>query len=153
MTLAVRALRRRQVSFTPFFYDYEEHGGTRAAAQKLALDEHIIIKTLVFQDENKKPLVVLMHGDRQVSTKNLSRQIACKSIEPCSPALVNKYTGYQTGGVSPFANTRKMPVFIEKTILDLPHIYINGGKRGFLVKIAPAEIIRVLDAAPINAAY
>jgi Cys-tRNA(Pro) deacylase len=153
ITMAVRALRQQQVAFTPFFYDYEEHGGTRTASQKLAINEHIIIKTLVFQDENKAPLLVLMHGDRQVSSKNLARQIACKSVEPCNPELVHKYTGYQPGGVSPFAHTRKMPIFMEKTILDLNHIYINGGKRGFLVRIAPAEIIRVLGAVPVNAAY
>jgi Cys-tRNA(Pro) deacylase len=151
-TLAVRMLREHKVAFTPFFYAYEDHGGTGVAAASLRADEHQVIKTLIFKDDNNQPLIMLMHGDRQVSTKALARQLERKSIEPVAPVEVNKLTGYQVGGVSPFGTLKKMPVFAEKTILSLPHIFINGGKRGFLVKIAPAEISRLLRAVAVQAA-
>ena len=151
-TLAIRVLREHKVAFTPFFYSYEEHGGTGAAAAGLGVDERQVIKTLIFKDENNNALIMLMHGDQQVSTKALARQLGRKSIEAATPAQVGKLTGYQVGGVSPFGVLKKMPVFVEETILNLPHIFINGGKRGFLVKIAPAELTRLLQAQTVRAA-
>ena len=152
-TLAIRLLRREKAEFVPCFYDYEEHGGTETAARELGVDEHLVIKTLIFQDEKQQGLVMLMHGDKQVSAKNLARQLQRKLLEPCPPAQVGRLTGYQVGGVSPFAIARDMPVYVEQTILELPFIYINGGKRGFLVKISPTELIRLLRATPVAAAY
>ena len=152
-TLAVRLLRREKADFTPFFYDYEEHGGTETAARALGVDEHLVIKTLVFQDEKQESLIMLMHGDKQVSTKNLARQLQRKLLEPCLPERVGKLTGYQVGGVSPFATAKAMPVYVEQSVFKLPCIYINGGKRGFLVKISPEELIRLLRPTPVTAAY
>lgn len=153
ITQAVRALRQAKADFEPYFYNYEEKGGTEVAARELKVDEHQVIKTLVFEDEQQEPLVMLMHGDKHVSTKNLARQLGRKAVEPCSPARVGKLTNYQIGGVSPFGTLKKMPVYVEKSILTLPYIYINGGKRGFLVKLMPAEITRILAASPVEAAY
>ncbi len=152
-TLAVRMLRQANAAFEPCPYNYEDHGGTEVAARELKVDEHQVIKTLIFQDEAQQPLVVLMHGDKQVSTKNLARQLGRKLIEPCPPAKVAKLTGYMVGGVSPFGTIKKMPVYAEKTIFTLPAVYINGGKRGFLVKMLPSEIIRILQATAVEAAY
>jgi len=152
-TLAVRLLRLEKVEFAPCFYDYEEYGGTETAARELGVDEHLVIKTLIFQDERQDSLIMLMHGDKQVSTKNLARQLQRKLLEPCPPARVNKLTGYQIGGVSPFATAKAMPVYVEQSILELPCLYINGGKRGFLVKISPAELVRLLRPTPVAAAY
>ncbi|OPX88534.1 MAG: Cys-tRNA(Pro)/Cys-tRNA(Cys) deacylase YbaK [Pelotomaculum sp. PtaB.Bin104] len=144
VTPAVRFLRKEKVDFTGQLYDYEEYGGTSASARQLGVDEHSVIKTLVMEDENKKPLIVLMHGDLQVSTKNLARRLGVKSIAPCTPETATKHTGYLVGGTSPFGTLKSMPVYMEETILDHLKIYINGGKRGFLVIIEPKELVRVL---------
>lgn len=145
VTPAIRFLKKEKVAFTGHLYDYEEHGGTKASARELGVDEHDVIKTLVMEDENKKPLIVLMHGNLQVSTKNLARHMGVKSITPCAPETATKHTGYLVGGTSPFGSLKKLPVYMEETILDLPKIYINGGKRGFLVIIEPEELVRVLN--------
>lgn len=145
ITPAVRFLRERKVEFAPMLYDYVEKGGTRVSAEALGVDEHSVVKTLIFETNEKKPLIVLMHGDRQVSAKNLARHINVKSAMPAAPEKASKWTGYLVGGTSPFGTRTKMPVYVEKTIFDLPAIYINGGKRGFLVGIDPAELKRVLD--------
>ncbi len=151
-TPAVRVLRAQGVSFTPRPYDYEDKGGTAVAARELKVDEHRVIKTLVLEDETKSPLVVLMHGDRQVSTKALARVLGVKQVSPCDPATVTRHTGYQVGGVSPFGTRRDLPVYVQQGILELPAILINGGKRGFLVEMAPAELSRVLGAKPVDVA-
>ncbi|TEB14437.1 Cys-tRNA(Pro)/Cys-tRNA(Cys) deacylase YbaK [Pelotomaculum sp. FP] len=145
VTPAIRFLKKEKVAFTGHLYDYEEHGGTAASARELGVDEHSVIKTLVMEDENKKPLIVLMHGDLQVSTKNLARRLGVKSITPCTPETATKHTGYLVGGTSPFGTLKRMPVYLEETILDLPQIHINGGKRGFLVIIDSKELVRVLN--------
>ena len=137
-------LKSHRVVYTEHEYEYVEHGGTEVSAKALGVDEHHVVKTLVMQDESGKPLVVLMHGDRTVSTKNLARQAQVKRIEPCRPEVAQRHSGYQVGGTSPFGTRKKLPVFMERSILELPTIYINGGRRGFLVGIAPAEITRTL---------
>ncbi len=144
-TAAVRMLRQNKVDFVPRFYSYEEKGGTAVSARELGVDEHSVIKTLIMQDEAKKPFIVLMHGDRQVSTKELARILGVKAVSPCAAADADRYSGYQVGGTSPFATRRPMPVYMEETILDLPRICINGGKRGFLVEIDPREAQRLLQ--------
>jgi Cys-tRNA(Pro) deacylase len=150
-TPAVKFLRAHGIAFSSHVYAYEEHGGTRVSARELDVDEHAVVKTLVFEDENAKPLIVLMHGDCKVSTKELARQIGCKKVEPCTPEAANRHTGYLVGGTSPFATRKQMPVYIEKTILDLPLIYINGGRRGFLVGVHPHDILRTLNPKPVAA--
>ncbi len=152
VTSAVRYLRDKRVAFVPHLYDYVEHGGTSESAQQLGFDEHLVIKTLVFETNEKKPLIVLMHGDRQVSTKNLARQIGVKSVEPASPESATKFTGYQFGGTSPFGLRTQFPIYAERTILDLDRIFINGGKRGFLVEIEPKVILDLLKAEIVNVA-
>ena len=147
VTPAVRALRGAGVIFTDHLYDYEEKGGTAVSARELGVSEHSVVKTLVMENEDKQPLIVLMHGDKQVSTKELARVVGVKSIQPCSPETANRHTGYMVGGTSPFGVRKRMPVYMEKTILELPKIYINGGKRGYLIGVAPADVTRVL--API----
>jgi len=144
VTPAVRALRAAGVIFTDHLYDYEEKGGTAVSARELGVDEHSVVKTLVKESEDKQPMVVLMHGDKQVSTKELARVIGAKSIQPCNPEMANRHTGYMVGGTSPFGMRKQMPVYMEKTILDLPRIYINGGKRGYLVGVAPADVTKIL---------
>ena len=144
VTPAVRALRAAGVIFTDHLYDYEEKGGTAVSARELGVDEHSVVKTLVMESEDKQPMVVLMHGDKQVSTKELARVIGVKSIQPCNPETANRHTGYMVGGTSPFGMRKQMPVYMEKTILDLPRIYINGGKRGYLVGVAPADVTKIL---------
>ena len=144
VTQAVRVLREHGVAFTHHPYAYEERGGTAVSARELGVDEHAVIKTLVMEDETKRPLVVLMHGDREVSTKNLARALHVKSITPCDPATADRHSGYQVGGTSPFGTKRAMPVYVQRTIADLPRIYVNGGKRGYLVGLAPADLVRVL---------
>ncbi|MFH1034872.1 MAG: Cys-tRNA(Pro) deacylase [Pseudomonadota bacterium] len=151
VTPAVRLLRAQGVSFTPRPYDYEEKGGTARASRELGEDEHRVIKTLLFEDEARKPLIVLMHGDRQVSTKALARALGVRQINPCDPASVTRHTGYQVGGVSPFGTRHPLPVYVQESILELGAILINGGKRGFLVEIDPAELLRVLGAKPVRA--
>jgi Cys-tRNA(Pro) deacylase len=140
----VRLLRTEGVAFTGHLYRYEERGGTRVPAHELGVDEHLMIKTLVMQDDQGSPLVVLMHGDREVSTKQLARARGCKAVEPCAPDVANRYSGYLVGGTSPFGMRKAMPVCMERSILELPKVYINGGARGFLLCLDPAEIVRVL---------
>jgi len=144
VTSAVRVLRREKAEFTGRLYNYEERGGTGVSARELRVDEHNVIKTLIMEDENKNPIIILMHGDRQVSTKELARIIGVKSITPCSPEVANKHTGYLVGGTSPFGTKRAMPVYMEASIPELPLIYINGGKRGYLVEMDPREAARIL---------
>lgn len=144
VTPAVRVLRAAGVSFTDHLYPYEEKGGTAVSARELGVDEHAVVKTLIMEDEAKNPLVVLMHGDRQVSTKELARVIGVKGVIPCAPETANRHSGYLVGGTSPFGTRRVMPVYLEETILDLPRIYLNGGKRGYLVGIEPREVVRLL---------
>ena len=151
-TPATQFLRKHGVSFTEHPYDYEEHGGTSVSARELGVDEHAVVKTLIMEDEAAKPLVVLMHGDCKVSTKNLARQIGCKKVEPCKPEVANRHTGFLVGGTSPFGTRKQMPIYVEKTILDLAQIYINGGRRGFLVSITPQELLRVLNARAVEVA-
>lgn len=145
LTPAVHVLRENSVSFSPHLYAYEEKGGTAVSSRELGVPEHIVIKTLIMETEKKDPLIVLMHGDQQVSTKELARAIGVKSVAPCSPETANRHSGYQVGGTSPFGARKKMPVYMESTIADLPRIYINGGGRGFLVSLDPKEAIRVLN--------
>jgi len=151
-TPATQRLRRAGVAFTEHVYDYLEHGGTAESARQLGVDEHAVVKTLVMQNEKGDPLIVLMHGDRQVSTKNLARAIGTKSVEPCSPDAAERASGYQVGGTSPFATRKAMPVYVEATVLDLDRIFINGGRRGFLVGIAPSVLTELLAAAPVSCA-
>ncbi len=137
-------LRQNGIAHSNHLYAYEEHGGTKVSSRELNVDEHSVIKTLVMEDESAKPLIVLMHGDCKVSTKELARQAGCKKIEPCTPETANRHTGFLVGGTSPFGTKKKMPIYIEKTILDLPLIYINGGRRGFLVGVHPHDLMRAL---------
>jgi Cys-tRNA(Pro) deacylase len=140
------------VAFSEHPYRYEERGGTRNSARELGVDEHAVIKTLVMEDERREPLLVLMHGDREVSTKALARQIGRRTIAPCDPAVARRHTGYMIGGTSPFGTRRELPVFVEGTILGLDRIYINGGRRGLLVGLAPSDLMRVLGATAVAAA-
>ena len=152
VTQAVRFLRAKKVDFTPHLYDYVEKGGTGESAKQLGVDEHAVIKTLVFETNEKKPLIVLMHGDRQVSTKNLARHIGVKLVEPATPERVSKHTGYLVGGTSPFGTRTEMPVYVEKTIFDLDEIYINAGKRGFLVEISPNSLGHLIPIQEVEVA-
>lgn len=151
-TPATQYLKQRRVTFSEHPYAYEEHGGTAVSSQALGVDEHVVVKTLIMQDEAAKPLIVLMHGDKTVSTKNLARQIPCKSVEPCKPDVAQRHSGYLVGGTSPFATRRRMPVYVEASILSLDRIYINGGRRGYLIGIAPQVLRDVLDAKPVQCA-
>ena len=151
-TPATALLRSHGVAFTEHPYDYVEHGGATHSAEVLGFDPFAVVKTLVMQDQDGKPLIVLMHGNRKVSTKNLARQIGAKSVEPCAPEVASRHSGYQVGGTSPFGTRRAMPVFIEKSILDLPRIAINGGRRGYLVAIEPQVCVRLLGAQPVRCA-
>ncbi len=152
VTPAVRELREAKVIFTDHLYPYEEKGGTATSARELGVDEHTVVKTLIMEDERKNPLIVLMHGDRQVSTRELARQMGARSITPCTPEVAQKHSGYLVGGTSPFGAKKKMPVYLEATILDLPGIYLNGGKRGYLVGLDPKELIRLLQPALVSVA-
>jgi len=151
-TPATQLLRAHKVAFTEHPYEYVEHGGTAESARQLGLDEHAVVKTLVMQDQDAKPLIVLMHGDCKVSTKNLARQIGAKSVEPCKPEVANRHSGYLVGGTSPFGTRREMPVYIEESILALPRIAINGGRRGFLVQLDPQVCVELLGARPVQCA-
>jgi Cys-tRNA(Pro) deacylase len=151
-TPAIHFLRKHQVVFVEHEYRYEEHGGTRVSAHELGVDEHAVVKTLVMEDERREPLIVLMHGDREVSTKQLARQTDRKTIAPCDPAVAQKHTGYLVGGTSPFGTRKSLPVYLEQSILELETVYINGGRRGFLVALSPRDIARVLEATPVNVA-
>lgn len=151
-TPATQWLRTHGIAFTEHPYDYVEHGGTAESARQLGVPEHEVVKTLVMQDERARPLVVLMHGDRQVSTKNLARQIGAKSVEPCAPEVAQRHSGYQVGGTSPFGLRKPMPVHVEESVLALPRILINGGRRGYLVGIAPSVLTGALGAKPVQCA-
>lgn len=150
--MAIRTLRAAGVTFEPHLYAWHPGGGTQASAQALGIDEHQVVKTLIFEDEARRPLCILMHGDREVSTKNLARAIGTKAVAPCAPEVADRHSGYQVGGTSPFGLRRAMPVYMQQTILDLPRIYINGGARGFLVAIDPREAQRVLRPTLVDVA-
>lgn len=152
VTQAIRVLREHQVEYSEHLYKYEEHGGTRVSARELGVDEHATVKTLIMEDDRKQPLIVLMHGDCEVSTRNLARQVGAKHIEPCEPKTADRHSGYQVGGTSPFGTRHPMPVYLQASIAELPVIYINGGKRGFLVGIKPADLIRVLKPVMVDVA-
>ena len=151
-TPATKFLKTQRVPFSSHLYAYEEHGGTKVSARELNVAEHSVIKTLVFEDETARPLLVLMHGDCKVSAKELARQIGCKKVEPCKPEVANRHTGFLVGGTSPFGTKKALPVYIERSILDLPLIYINGGRRGYLVGVHPHDILRTLNPKPVEAA-
>ena len=152
MTPAVRALRQAGVPFTEHPYSYVEHGGTSAFAVQAGVDEHAVVKTLVMEDEARKPFVVLMHGDREVSTKELARVLGVKSVHPCAPETAERHSGYQVGGTSPFGLRKPMPIYLEGTIPELSRIYVNGGKRGFLVGLDPKDLVRILKPRPVRVA-
>jgi len=151
ITSAIRQLRAAGVSFTDHLYEYEEKGGTAVSARSLNVDEYSVVKTLIMEDDAKQPLVVLMHGDKQVSTKALARTLAVKTISPCTPEVANRHTGYMVGGTSPFGLRKTMPIYMERTILELPRIYINGGRRGYLVGLDPADAVRLLLLVLVSA--
>ena len=151
-TPATQLLRSHGVAFTEHPYEYLEHGGAQHSAKELGLDPFMVVKTLIMQDQDAKPLVVLMHGNRKVSTKNLARQIDAKSVEPCAPEVANRHSGYLVGGTSPFGTRREMPVFVEESILSLPCIAINGGRRGFLVQLDPQVCVQLLNARVVQCA-
>jgi Cys-tRNA(Pro) deacylase len=151
-TPATQLLKQRGVAYTEHVYDYVEHGGTHESARQLGVDEHHVVKTLVMEDESAKPLIVLMHGDRQVSTKNLARQIGTKKVTPCKPEVAQRHSGYMVGGTSPFGTRKAMPVYVEETVLALSRIYINGGRRGYLLGLAPQAAVDLLGARPVQCA-
>ncbi|MEO7114597.1 MAG: Cys-tRNA(Pro) deacylase [Caldimonas sp.] len=151
-TPATQSLRRAGIAFSEHVYDYVDHGGTAESARQLGVDEHAVVKTLVMQNEKAEPLIALMHGDKQVSTKNLARAIGAKSVSPCTPEAAERASGYQVGGTSPFATRKAMPVFVEATILELDRIYINGGRRGYLIGIAPRVVVDHVGATPVSCA-
>ncbi len=152
VTPAVHVLRENNVDFTPHVFRYEEKGGTQHSSREIGVNEHSVIKTLVMENDLKEPLIVLMHGDRQVSTKALARAIGTKSISPCAPEVADRHSGYQVGGTSPFGTRRSMPVYLQKSILELEKIYINGGGRGFLVSLDPKEVVRILNPVLVDVA-
>jgi Cys-tRNA(Pro) deacylase len=152
VTPATAFLKAKGIAFSEHEYGYVEHGGTEVPARALGVPEHHIVKTLVMEDESRKPLIVLMHGDRKVSTKNLARQAGRKSIEPCKPEVAQRHTGYQVGGTSPFGTRKPVPIYAERSILELPEIYINGGRRGLLVKLRSAELARALAPTLVDVA-
>ena len=152
VTAATRYLREHQIEFAGHLYRYEERGGTAHSAACLEVDEHCVIKTLILEDERRQPLIALMHGDRKVSTRELARVLGAKTMTPCDPAVAQKHTGYLVGGTSPFGVRKAMPTYMEASILDLPLIYLNGGKRGFLVSLAPSEVQRLLQPTLVNVA-
>ena len=151
-TQAIRTLKQHKVSFTPHFYTYEDRGGTRTSARELGVDEHEVIKTLIMEDDNQRPFIVLMHGDREVSQKHLARQLGVKQVIPCSRDKADRLSGYQTGGISPFGTRQALPVYLEESIAALPRLFINGGRRGFLVEIAPADLEKVLAPQQVSVA-
>jgi Cys-tRNA(Pro) deacylase len=151
-TPAVHLLRRHAVPFTEHVYRYEEHGGTRVSARELGVSEHAVVKTLVMEDERKQPLIVLMHGDREVSTKALARAIGVKTVTPCRPEVAKRHTGYLVGGTSPFGTRKTFPVYVERSVLALDRVFVNGGRRGFLVALAPQAFLDVLHATPVEVA-
>lgn len=152
VSAAIRVLRAAKIPFTEHLYEYVEHGGTGESARQLGVEEHHVVKTLVMEDESKKPLIVLMHGDCEVSTKNLARQIGCKTIAPCVPEVANRHSGYVVGGTSPLGTKKAMPVYAERSIFALEKIYLNGGKRGFLVGLAPNDLLKAISPVLVDAA-
>ncbi|MEA3466071.1 MAG: aminoacyl-tRNA deacylase [Thermodesulfobacteriota bacterium] len=152
MTTAIRQLKQHKIAYTPHLYPYEEKGGTHVSSQQLGIDETAVIKTLVMEDERKQPLIILMHGNCEVSTKELARTLKVKRITPCTPQIAHKHTGYQVGGTSPFGTLKPLPIYVEQTILDLQHIYINAGKRGFLVCLAPKTLNQILQTTAVEVA-
>ena len=152
VTQAIRALRQAKVDFVPHLYPWEPRGGTAASSTALGVDEHLVIKTLIFDDDGKKPLCILMHGNREVSAKNLARTLGTKQVGPCTPEVADRHSGYQVGCTSPFGLRRAMPIYLERTIAALARIYINGGARGFLVELAPADLVRVLSPTLVDVA-
>ena len=152
ITQAIRVLRQKKVSFTLRPYRYQEKGGTEVASNELGVDEHQVIKTLVMENDRGTPFLVLMHGDREVSTKNLARVLGAKTVKPCEPETAHRHTGYMVGGISPFGTRKSLPVYVEETILDLPIILINAGKKGLLAQMAPGELVRVLNPAVVHVA-
>ncbi len=151
-TAAVRVLREHGVAFTDHPYAWEDRGGTEVSARALGVPEHAVIKTLIMEDDAKHPLIVLMHGDREVSTKSLARHLGVKSVAPCTPTVADRHSGYQVGGTSPFGTRRAMPVYLQRTIMDLPYLYINGGRRGYLVGMTPSDLVRVLQPIAVDIA-
>jgi Cys-tRNA(Pro) deacylase len=151
-TPAVHFLRKHNVPFTEHEYRYEDRGGTRVSARELGVDEHVVVKTLVMENERREPLIVLMHGDREVSTKQLARQAGCKTVTPCEPDMAQKHSGYLVGGTSPFGTRKEMPAYVERSVLALERIYVNGGRRGFLVGVSPSDAVRVLHAQLVDVA-
>ena len=149
-TPATRLLRERGIPYTEHPYRYEEHGGTRVSARELGVDEHAVVKTLIMEDEEGRPLIVLMHGDREVSTKQLARTIGVRNVAPCRPEVANRHSGYLVGGTSPFGTRKAMSVYMERGIVDLPRVYINGGSRGFLLGMAPSDIVAVLQPTLVD---
>ena len=150
--MAIRALRAAGVAFVPHLYPYEPRGGTRASSAALGVPEHSVVKTLIFETERGEPLCILMHGDREVSVKQLARAIGAKSVAPCAPEVADRHSGYQVGGTSPFGLRRAMPIYVQSTILDLPRVYLNGGARGFLVELDPRDAQRVLAPVLVDVA-
>jgi Cys-tRNA(Pro) deacylase len=151
-TPATQMLKRAGVVYTEHLYDYVDHGGTTESAKQLGVDEHAVIKTLVMEDEHAKPLIILMHGDRQVSTKELARQIKVKKVQPCKPEVAQRHSGYMVGGTSPFGTKKAMPVYVEASVMELPRILINGGRRGYLIGVAPQVLTDLLAALPVQCA-
>ncbi|ANN71007.1 Cys-tRNA(Pro) deacylase [Bordetella bronchialis] len=151
-TPATQFLKQHKVAYTEHTYDYVDHGGAGEAARQLGLDPHAVVKTLVMEDEAARPLIVLMHGDREVSTKNLARQAGLKKVVPCHPDVAQRHSGYQVGGTSPFGTRKRMPVWVEASVLDYPTVYVNGGRRGYLVGIAPGALVDLLGARPVSVA-
>ena len=152
VTMAIRALRAAGIPFTPHLYPWQPHGGTRASAEALSVAEHAVVKTLIWEDADRRPLCVLMHGDREVSAKNLARAIGARSVQPCAPEVADRHSGYQVGATSPFGLKRAMPIYLQRTILELPAIYINGGARGFLVEVRSEDVQRVLAPTLVDVA-
>jgi len=152
VTQAIRAIKESGISFVIHSYKYEEHGGTPVAAHELGVDEHAVIKTLVFETDAREPLLVLMHGDKEVSVKNLARILGVKTVSPSSPETAHKHTGYTVGGISPFGTRKRLKIYMQKTIAELPKIYINAGKRGLLAEMSPTDLIRILESSPVDAA-
>lgn len=152
ITSAIRVLKQNKVVYKEWFYDYVEKGGTAQISSELGIDEHKVVKTLIFENDAKKPFVILMHGDCSVSTKNLARQLGVKSVRPCDPEVAEHNSGYHCGGTSPFGTRRKMPVYVERSILDLDTLIINAGHRGYALEMAPSELVRVLNPVPVDVA-
>ncbi len=152
VTSAIRFLREHQIDFIERPYKYEEHGGTETAAKAFGVDEHLVIKTLVMEDDQRVPFIILMHGDREVSTKALARTVGVKSVNPCAPETALKHTGYVVGGISPFGTKKLLPIYVEESILSLPKIFINAGRRGLLCEMSPADLVKVLNPTPVQVA-